>query len=72
MQHLSENIKAGVNFGASLLLSITGSQIANINTFTIPTIVMQCFQLFAWSGSGILGIITIYKFFKNKKHGNKN
>lgn len=38
-----------------------------MNSMELPTILMQIFQLGAWSVTITVGIITIYGFFKNKK-----
>ena len=40
-----------------------------INDLALPTLLMQIFQLGAWSVTITVGLITIYGFFKKKKNG---
>lgn len=49
-------------------LAVTGSIAPHIqNNAEIPHIVMQCVQLLAWAGAIVVAIVTVIKYFKEKK-----
>lgn len=52
---------------AFIVMTIHIGMTVAIYEFQLPTIVMQLFQILAWSVTITVGLITIYKFFKKKK-----
>ena len=54
---LSLFIMLSIHFGASVA----------IYELTLPLIIMQLLQCFAWTVTSIVGSITVYKYFKKKR-----
>lgn len=64
MQHKIELFVIIVGSAITGTLAPFGAKIAQME---VPLIVMQLFQLLSYSTAIIVGLVTLYKFYKNKK-----
>ena len=77
MEHIPEVNFLGnhpvVGWAISIVFLFVGIAVKQIEETHIPLIVMQFFQIIAWSATIIVGFITTYgwvkKNFKKRKHG---